>query len=469
MRVLCRRSEWLVVLALAATEPFGAPVWTGEAVVLVVATVGLWVTTIHFATLVYSTRHTVARRYQSKIIEALAATRPDYLVYFSAPDETALYQIRQWLPHLHSFDRRFAVVVREKALLAPVAAAARPTPVVWCGSLALLNSLVGTSVRAAVYVNNGMKNAHLIRHTGLRHIQLLHGESDKAPSTNKLIRAYDDIYVAGRAAIDRYEQNGVRVDPEAFHVIGRPQADGIRTGSPSGRPTVLYAPTWEGWQLARPDTSLGLLGVALVGRLLERGDVRVVVRPHPSTGLVDPSLRAETQRLRAMVEAAGGDHVWSTSDGPLSLVDCFNLCRVLVTDISSVLADFLHSEKPLVVTDVDRVGAELLRRKYPTVRGAAVLAPDAANLDRILDDALSTDSLRADRLATCRYVLGDFRGSAEARFHAALARSIGISPGRGVAPGPSPARERLNPMLIRLPQAFAEAAETEPVPAEIGA
>ena len=323
-----------------------------------------------------------------------------------------------------SLPRRFVVITRETGLVQRVADLAPEIPVIATPGLTLLDSLVPDSVRAAFYVNNGMRNAHLLRHTGVRHVQMLHGESDKAPSVNKFARAYDQLYVAGQAAIDRYASYGVHVDPTVFRIVGRPQADAVSTSPPEGRPTVLYAPTWEGWNAMQSESSVGLLGVELVRRLLARGDVRVMVRTHPTTGLVTKSLLRDVAAMREIVLAAGGDHVWSEPNGELTLVDCFNQCSVLIADVSSVIADFLRSDKPLVVTDVDALGTEQVRASYPTAAAAYVLEPGAGNVDEIVADVLGADSLREARRKVRTYVLGEFDGPAEPVLHQAMLASI---------------------------------------------
>ncbi len=375
------------------------------------------------ATLLLSLARHSNSRFHRRVQTALSDYAPEYVLYFSA-SAAGVYQVRQWLPHLIAMPRRFVVLTRENALVAPIAALVPGVPVIASPRLVTLDALVVDSIRAVLYVNNGMRNTHMLRHTHLRHVQMLHGESDKAPSVNKFARAYDQLYVAGQAAVDRYELFGVHVDPAAIRIVGRPQADGVSRALPEGRPTVLYAPTWEGWNSTTTETSVGLSGVAIVRRLLERGDVRVIVRPHPTTGLADRRLLRPVHEMRELVERAGGDHVWSSVDGDLSLVDCFNLCTIMIADVSSVMADFLRSEKALVVTDVDDLGEQQFHESYPTSRAAWVLRSDAANLDEIIDDALGADSYREQRPVVRHYVLGDFDGPAEPIFHAQVGASI---------------------------------------------
>ena len=422
---LNRAVNWLeIVVAAAVTAAvLGLDDAVAYWVVVVTAAVVAVDAVLEVLSLVSSRLASSNLRFDDTVVQALATYQPEFILYFSAA-ASGTYQINQWLPHLINSGRRFVVITRENVLVEPIAAAAPGVPVISSPRLVLLDQLVVPSIRAVFYVNNGMRNAHMLRHTHLRHVQMLHGESDKAPSVNKFARAYDQLYVAGQAAVDRYELYGVHVDPAAIRIIGRPQADGVSRELPAGRPTVLYAPTWEGWNSTTTETSVGLSGVRLVQRLLERGDVRVIVRPHPTTGMADRRLLEQVRLMRDLITRAGGDHVFSTIDGDLSLVDCFNQCTIMIADISSVMADFLRSEKALIVTDVDDLGDEQFHESYPTSRAAWVLRSDAANLDDILDDALGPDSYREQRVVVKHYVLGDFDGPAEPIFHAQLAASI---------------------------------------------
>src|SRR5699024_5981034 len=139
------------------------------------------------------------------------------------------------------------------------------------------------SVRGVFYVNNAMRNNHMVRYSQLTHIQLLHGESDKASSASPVLRMYDRDFVAGQAAIDRFAKFGVAMPPGIFRIVGRPQVEDVLPPrapiGQSGSPTVLYAPTWRGNQ-AETDYSSLQRGPEIVQGLLDRG-CRVVFRPHP--------------------------------------------------------------------------------------------------------------------------------------------------------------------------------------------
>ncbi len=180
--------------------------------------------------------------------------------------------------------------------------------------------------------------------------------------------------------------------------IGRPQLAGVHTfGSESvERPfTVLYAPTWEGWLDDDPyHTSLVLMGERIIAGLLAvRPGVRVVYKPHPLTGSRSKQAKAVHERIVAMIRAAGGDVDASTLDGPAhrvvtgrvpALFDCFNQTDLLVSDVSSVVSDFVQSQRPYVVANPAGLPEDEFRRSFPTSRAAYLLAADCGELEKIV-------------------------------------------------------------------------------------
>ena len=90
----------------------------------------------------------------------------------------------------------------------------------------------------------------MVRFSQLTHIQMLHGDSDKASSYNPVTAMFDKVYVAGQAGIDRYAANGVYIDPAKFEIVGRPQVEKIRVAqgpiADLANQTVMYATTWSG-------------------------------------------------------------------------------------------------------------------------------------------------------------------------------------------------------------------------------
>ncbi|WP_330440783.1 CDP-glycerol glycerophosphotransferase family protein [Micromonospora sp. NBC_00821] len=358
------------------------------------------------------------------VAAALRRHQPEFLLYFSAPPGSE-YQVTMWLPYLQRIGRPFLVVLREPEFLAPIAAAT-DAPVVYCPTLGAMDEALVPSLRAAFYVNHGAKNSHCVRFTQLTHIQLHHGDSDKAPSANPVSGIFDRIFVAGQAAIDRYARAGVQIPTDKFVVVGRPQVESIEVRPEPARglahPTVLYTPTWTGHHADADYCSLPV-AESLLRRLLERG-ATVILRAHPYT-TQNPASARQLGRLTELLVAdrarTGRQHVVGAAARELSLTECVNSADALVSDVSGVISDFLYSGKPYAVTDMGDEGDRFVER-FPLAGSGYVLRRDMSNVDEVLTALLDTDPLAEARWATRRHYLGDFPAEAYAEAFLTAAR-----------------------------------------------
>src|SRR5699024_9947019 len=201
------------------------------------------------------------------------------------------------------------------------------------------------------------------------------------------------------------------IGDEGIVEVGRPQlveVEGPRSPDARAAPTVIDAPTWEGVDDNNYLTSADTVGLELVERLLRNPEpVRLVYKPHPLLGKRSPRAAAAHRRIIALVEEANAalepvpdeaeqelaslrkqiDHfradaaeqhlseadilahrslirrwhdLYWTSAGPLrhhvvtdslpSLFSAFNQADAMISDISSVVADFIAGGKPYAVT-----------------------------------------------------------------------------------------------------------------------
>ncbi|KUL68559.1 MULTISPECIES: hypothetical protein [unclassified Streptomyces] len=434
----------------------------------------------------------------------LRAYRPETVLYFSGSKDSA-YQVNMWLETMEQLDSKPLIILRERAILANLAPTTVPVVCV-PGGVHLMNLDLST-VRVALYAANVGKNIHLLRVPTMKHVFIGHGDSDKLASVNPFSKAYDEVWTAGRAGRDRYAIADVGVRDEDIVEVGRPQLAPIQTwqGVPEGRiPTVLYAPTWEGWDGNPGNTSIVLAGETIVRKLVAADPpVRVLYKPHPFTGTVNKEAGAAHQRITALVEKAAaeraadprfpadaaaqaaakaeltriearlaelsgkagtsGDEAEATRDGLLDparheevarlraewndaywrsfpahehrvitgaeprLYDCFNVSDAMVSDISSVVSDFIASGKPYAVTDSAELGVEEFKRQNTAVRAATILSNRAEPLGELLDAVRdpSADPLAADRTELKRYLLGPDEPTSIEQFNAAVA-DLGI-------------------------------------------
>lgn len=351
------------------------------------------------------------RRLRELIPAALAAYAPEFVVYTSRPDD-ASYQITMWLPYLKRAGRRFVIITRDR-VPAEVLAGLTDVPVIESRRIADLDAMVVPSLRAAFYVNASSGNGAFVRYHHLTHVYLGHGDSDKPPSYNPTHAMYDQVFCAGPAATRRYGAHGVRIPAEKFRVVGRPQAEDVeRAERPIGdvaQPVVLYAPTWKGHV---EETMLYSLpsGEQIVAALLARG-ATVIFRPHPFS--YDDPADATTigriqTRLAADAEASARPHRWgSAAEKELGILDCMNVSDAMVTDVSSVVSDYLFSGKPFAMIAVP-AEPDAFRQEYPVSRASYVVRRDLADLEPTLDQLLGTDPMAEQRAAIRSDYLGDF-------------------------------------------------------------
>ncbi len=352
-----------------------------------------------------------ARRQRATVPRALAAYAPDFVVYTSRPDD-ASYQVLMWLPYLQRAGLRFVIVTRN-AVPARALAGLTDVPVIEARGMGDVDGLVVPSLKAAFYVNASSGNGLLVRFQHLTHIYLGHGDSDKPPSYNPTHAMYDQIFAAGAAATRRYAAHGVHIAPEKFRIVGRPQVEGVRpaAGPIAGvtRPTVLYAPTWRGHV---EETMLYSLpgGERIVSALLARG-ATVIFRPHPFS-YDFPDDAAAISRIQALLatdaERSGRGHLWGpAAESERGILDCINDSDAMVSDVSSVVSDYLFSGKPFAMIAVPS-DPDSFVEEFPVARASYVVRGDFADLEAQLDRMLGADPLAATRTAIRVDYLGDF-------------------------------------------------------------
>ena len=406
--------------------------------------------------------------------------RPRVVLYSSGTPDTA-YQVNMWLATLERLNQPAAVVLRDPELLDRLGRTSAPVLCVEYASNLMALDL--SSVRAGLFTANVGNNIHLLREAGLMSSFIGHGDSDKNASFNPIVKGYDEVWVAGPVGRERYRRADVGVRDDAVVEVGRPQLDVLER--PKGRPddwvpTVLYAPTWEGWNAQQEYGSLKTIGPLLVQAVLDsRTPVRLIYRPHPSTGLRDPGMRAAHRRITELLEAANrrrglvvpplptrravrplaGDAAQQARDarpgyGPsaveaeataaredaewlagcprgahlvvppagASLYACFEQADLLVADVSSVISDFLATDRPYAVCNPTAWDAAEFVRTFPTAGAGLVVDRDGDGLRQALSVAVGAepDPYAAARRAMTDRLLGSVRGRATERFAEAV-------------------------------------------------
>ena len=143
----------------------------------------------------------------------------------------------------------------------------------------------------------------------------------------------------------------------------------------------------------------------------------------------DPQAEEEWRQL----EAAWHRLYWSSEGGSRhrvitgprpTLYECFNQSDMLISDISSVVSDFIATGKPYMVTNAVGLADDDFRAKFPSAGAAYLIGPDCAGLADIgaLAAGNGDDPLAEDRRKLRCYLLGPDSPDAQTRFNDAIAR-----------------------------------------------
>jgi hypothetical protein len=355
------------------------------------------------------------------------------IAYF-AGDATRCYQLVQWLEVLEILHDRHPVAIVVRDPEAAVAVGSHTAlPVLAAATFRELTELhARLDASVVLYCNNSMLNVESLLDGRRLHVHISHGESDKQSMASNNAKAYDRVFVAGEAAVQRLAAGLLEFDTSRLVRTGRPQLDLHRTPllAPSPRRTVLYAPTWEGDAEYNNYTSVDTMGVAIARAILAVPEVRLVYKPHPkiTTSLTPAVSDAHREMVRLLTEAARRDpaagHEQILAGDILAVMPG---CDALVTDVSSVGLDwlYLYTEKPILLTDRHR-DPERLRREVPISRCADVIDASSTHLlTALLTDRLEHDEHQLARAAMRHHYFDDLQvGDSTVRFLDAVSELV---------------------------------------------
>ncbi|RII08700.1 CDP-Glycerol:Poly(glycerophosphate) glycerophosphotransferase [Streptomyces sp. YIM 130001] len=498
-RILARRqAHRLLLFSAPATVGLLVSALTktvhGGAVGVGISLAAMLVGTVHLATWLLPGKRAASDKVVMEWFDQwLAEYRPTVAMYFSG-GTTSAYQANMWLSTLSQLDGKPLIVLRERFMVQKIDAT--DVPIVCIPKVANMFALENSTLKMMLHPANSGKTSQVLRIPSIKHAFTNHGESDKLSSCNPYAKAYDEVWVAGPAARDRYQQADIGVDDRDVVEVGRPQLSPILpyTGAPkSTYTTVLYAPTWEGWDGNPGNTSVVLAGENIVRHLLADDHVRLLYKPHPMTGSVDPRAGEADERIRAMIREAaakrsgerpgpaaaqelvrraaeldsltstnfrtGADEMermllqgvpdgsreaavavateaweaayWASfpewehqiiTDARPGIFTCFNQADLLISDVSSVVSDYLTSEKPYAVANTSGMTEAEFRSSFPTVSAATILSPAATEMPGLLDTVRNPEKDRhaAARAELKEHLLGPADPPSLVRFNDAV-------------------------------------------------
>lgn len=351
------------------------------------------------------------RRKQRKILvgdslEIIASENATVVVYVSGLANVA-YQINQWISVLQELDQSVIILVRQRGIYRGMIET--DIPVVYARNMIHVEKVLSLNAKVVLYPANTMHNVQALRQYKLKHFFINHGESDKSVNQSKLLQAYDKLLVAGPLAHDRLIEAGLSLRDNQVEYVGRPQTqlklnkltENERIDNDSII-RVLYAPTWEGFVELSDYCSIRENGLRLLRELIHCEGVEVTFKPHPYTGKRSASTKRYLSEMLRFCAENSIEVVASLKD----IHDCMNDSDVLITDISSVLNDYLYTEKPIILTVNDKMKNYDMLEDFPSSK-AAYLYSDSDNISGIMEDIRGIDSLKLVRSEVLSRSLGE--------------------------------------------------------------
>jgi len=349
---------------------------------------------------------------KENVKKAIDEYNPDIYFFFNGPIDY-FYQIEQWVKPLKELKNKILFITKSKKIIEPVLEKTNfPTiSLKYHQDMDILQDRSAT----CIYVNSSIINHHMLKLQNHKHVLLLHGESDKVSSFSPHASYYDYLFVSGKAAIDRYIHNGINIPQNKFRIIGRPQTDCIKiTNKQNQIKTLLYAPTWEGETELANYSSVKNMAIPMLNWVNNnQPNVKIIFKPHP----LSTDSKKIIDHINSINEKSKIRHEVVLPGSAKNLIDCFNESDLLITDISGVLADFLRSEKPFIVTDPSGLGEDEMTTNNLTTRGGYILDKNISNIEKIFNNIINrNDPLHVTRKENKSYILGEFTGSSTDRF-----------------------------------------------------
>ena len=267
-----------------------------------------------------------------------------HVLAYYADDPTRTYQLVQWLEvleilHAHHpvglvvRDPDVARLLQERTDLAVLTAPTFPE------LTALYDEL---DAKVALYCNNSILNFQSLVNGRMLHVHINHGESDKQSMASNNAKAYDRVFVAGEAAVQRHVEGLLEFDtapagadraPPARPAPGPAaarRARVVRSSTPRpGRATRTTTTTRRSTRSA-PASSRAILAVP---------DVRLVYKPHPKvTTSLTPAVQEAHLAILQLVAAAAEREPEAGHTSVLrgDILAVMPDCDAMVTDVSSV-------------------------------------------------------------------------------------------------------------------------------------
>lgn len=343
------------------------------------------------------------------------------VVLYLTGNESSAYQGNMWLDVLEKINIKTVVVVRDYNILYGLSKT--KLPIVYIELFNDLELLENIGVKTVLYPANGSKNTQPLRLYRLNHYFINHGESDKVVNQSKLLMAYDKLLLSGEIAYKRLLEAKLPLRENQITFVGRPQVELFLKIKNIGKiKTILYAPTWEGFVEEANYTSINEYGLKLINQLKKLSEKGYVVyfKPHPFT--------ARTKRnnidlyYKNILKIVKNSNI-SLVNEKCSIYDYMNECDLMITDVSSIISDFLYTQKPMILTNSRKNEQYEINKNFYSTKALYIL-DEPFLLQELIYSIDKNDFLKNTRVDTKNKILGEISEGYLKKFTEVLYESI---------------------------------------------
>lgn len=184
--------------------------------------------------------------------------------------------------------------------------------------------------------------------SGVKHVQVFHGTSDKTYDFHREILEYDLFFIPGEEAFKRYKRKNLLKKGNGI-LIGYPKLDRIfrgdlsreeellKLGMDPGRKTVLYAPTWRDRAF---NSSWNKFRVTVVEDIPE--EINLIIKLHPNLKRCNPD---EVDEYSFLVKKRKNTLLLDLTPDIVPIMAASDL---LISDVSAVTREYLAFRRPFV-------------------------------------------------------------------------------------------------------------------------
>lgn len=345
--------------------------------------------------------------------------KPQVVLYLAGQANSG-YQGNMWFNVLEKIDAKVAVVVRDYRILYGLDKTS--LPIVFIGKLSDLELIEQFGVKTILYPSNTTKVSQSLRLYRLNHYFINHGESDKVVNQSKLLMAYDKLLLSGNLAHQRLIEAKLPLRDNHVVFVGRPQVElFLEIQHVKQIKSVLYAPTWEGFVEEANYTSIGEFGLLLMKNLaLLSQEITVYFKPHPFTAITKRNnIQEHYAKMINITKESNIKFIESNN----SIYEYMNCSDLMITDISSVITDFLYTQKPMILTNPKEYTHQDIYLNFPSSQALYIL-DNPNKISEMLSEIQDNDFLKDTRIAIKNDILGDIKEGYLNKFNQVINDSI---------------------------------------------